>query len=324
MANYTPNYNLALPLPQENYDIAVFNANTTKIDTALLSLKDSSGVYHGICSSSSDSNPQIVTTTKGDFSGEIGSLVFVTFENTPDYNEYLALSVDDYTSMISYGDIYGNQGFIVARKSHLFILSSNNTWELFNPNFSTKTIGQGVCYSSASASEKIVDLNTDGMPDIVLVRFNSGNTAENIILNVNGKAASVSVGMDYFENGYIDPNTWYMFVWGDRQGSADSWHLISPMAQPKTPIFLEARTTTSSSTEIKVLYSSFLPTQIKRGMILLVEFQNGHTAQSLKFDFGTLGVFNVDNGGQPWNSRTIPNGAICMFVYLQYGWTIIG
>ena len=84
MADYTENYNLKKPSPEDFVDIADINGNMDAIDEALLECKEEAGAgaVYCTCTAASNEAAKVATVVRGKFKLEIGVAVDVKFTNT--------------------------------------------------------------------------------------------------------------------------------------------------------------------------------------------------------------------------------------------------
>lgn len=80
MAEYTSNFNLKKPAPDDFVDVADLNGNFDTIDEELKKAQDGSKQYYGVCSTSGATAAKIVTV-EGDFVLETGAAVDVRFNS---------------------------------------------------------------------------------------------------------------------------------------------------------------------------------------------------------------------------------------------------
>ena len=79
MADYTENYNLKKPAPEDFVDIADINSNMDKIDEALQVCKDAAGACYCVCNTAAATREKVATVIRGNFKLEAGVAVDVKF-----------------------------------------------------------------------------------------------------------------------------------------------------------------------------------------------------------------------------------------------------
>ncbi|MCI8336507.1 MAG: hypothetical protein HFI72_05045 [Peptococcaceae bacterium] len=157
MANYTKNYNLKKPSPEDFVDIADINSNMDVIDEALQGCKTAVGACYCVCNTAAATREKVATVIRGNFKLEAGVAVDVKFsEDNKITMPSLNVNGTGAKSIKMYS-IIGAESYMWQAGAVVRFVYDGQYWQMLNGTQATTTY-YGVTKLSSSVSSTAANL----------------------------------------------------------------------------------------------------------------------------------------------------------------------